>query len=339
MNNFKTSLSGAGVVTRVTALWAFSEAFLGGILHGFKVPFAGLALSLVAAICMALIAAYDNTKAAVLKATLVVIAVKFVLSPHTPPMAYVAVLVEGLAGELFLLRRRSLHTGAFFLSVFCLLYSAFQHLLILTIVFGKDFWNALDIFLNGITKSFISRSQHYSLYLVLFYVGCYFVAGIAGGIFCNRLMRKIQSGKKPQIIEEFANAAWSPAVTNVEENKGKKISFRYMLAILLLVLLAASYTPLFNGTVLKSKTGEVILRGLLIMLAWNFLLSPLLISAIGNWVSKYKSRRGERLGEIIALLPGIKTIVQFSWQKAGSTKRYRRLQQFLSNTVMLIVYG
>lgn len=339
MNNYKTSLPATGVVTRVTALWAFSEAFLGGILHGFKVPFAGLALSLVAAICMALIAVYDSTKAALLKATLVVIAVKFVLSPQTPPMAYVAVLVEGLAGEMFLLRRRSLHAGAFFLSVFCLLYSAFQHLLILTIVFGKDFWNALDIFLNGITKSFISKSQHYSLYLVLFYVGCYFVAGIAGGVFCNRLIRKIQSGKKPPIIEEFANTALNQPAAGNATGKNKKVSLRYILAGLLLLLLVASYTPLFSGTVLKSKTGEVILRGLLIMLAWNFLLSPLLIAAIGNWVNAYKNRRGEKLREIIALLPGIKTIVQFSWQKTANTSRYRRLQQFLSNTVMLIVYG
>jgi hypothetical protein len=85
-------LFNSGIIIRITALWAFSEAFLGGILHGFKIPFAGLALSLVAAICMSLLAVHDNKRGVILKATLVVIAVKFILSPHTPPMAYVAVM-------------------------------------------------------------------------------------------------------------------------------------------------------------------------------------------------------------------------------------------------------
>ncbi len=338
MSNLNNTVLKAGVVTRVTALWAFSEAFLGGILHGFKIPFAGLALALMAAICMALIAANDNAKGVILKATLVVLAVKFVLSPHTPPMAYVAVLIEGLAGELFLMRRKSLRTGAFLLTLFCQLYSAFQHLLILTIVFGKGFWAALDIFLNGITKTFIKQSQQYSLYLVLFYIGCYFITGVAGGIFCSRLIKKIQSGNIPPIVNEFAKADTIPvAETTVAKKKG--ISFKYIVAGILLLLLVASYTPLFNGTVLKTKVGEIILRGLLIMLVWNFLLSPLLIKLIGKWVDKYKAAKGTALQQVLALLPGIKNMVQFSWQKANETNRFKKVQHFLSNTAMLIIYG
>ncbi len=338
MSNLNNTVFKAGVVTRITALWAFSEAFLGGILHGFKIPFAGLALALMAAICMALIAANDNAKGVILKATLVVLAVKFVLSPHTPPMAYVAVLIEGLAGELFLMRRKSLRTGAFLLTLFCQLYSAFQHLLILTIVFGKGFWAALDIFLNGITKTFIKQSQQYSLYLVLFYIGCYFITGVAGGIFCSRLIKKIQSGNIPPIVNEFAKADTIPvAETTVAKNKG--ISFKYIVAGILLLLLVASYTPLFNGTVLKTKVGEIMLRGLLIMLVWNFLLSPLLIKLIGKWVDKYKAVKGTALQQVLALLPGIKNMVQFSWQKANETNRFKKVQHFLSNTAMLIIYG
>jgi hypothetical protein len=339
LSNLSNTVFKAGVVTRVTALWAFSEAFLGGILHGFKVPFAGLALSLMAAICMALIAANDKGKGVILKATLVVLAVKFVLSPHTPPMAYVAVLIEGLAGELFLMRRKSLRTGAFLLSMFCLLYSAFQHLLILTIVFGKGFWNALDIFLNGITKTFIKQSQQYSLYLVSFYIGCYFITGLFGGIFCSRLIKKIQSGKVPPIVNEFAVAEKITDSKVTAGSKKKGITAKYFIAGLLLLLLIASYTPLFNGTVLKTKVGQVIIRGTLIMLVWNFLLSPLLIKLIGKWVQKYKAAKETSLQQVLLLLPGIKNMVQFSWQKANEAGRYKKIQQFLSNTAMLIIYG
>lgn len=339
MSNLNKTDFKAGVVTRVTALWAFSEAFLGGILHGFKVPFAGLALSLMAAICMALIAANDTGKAVILKATLVVLAVKFVLSPHTPPMAYVAVFIEGLAGELFLMCRKSLRTGAFLLTMFCLLYSAFQHLLILTVVFGKGFWAALNIFLNGITKTFIKQSQQYSLYLVLFYIGCYFIAGLFGGIFCSRLIKNIKTGNRPAIADEYANTAFATQGVTTAVAKKKKLPLKYFIAVLLLVLLALSYTPLFKGTVLQSKVGQVIIRGTLIMLVWNFLLSPLLIKLIGRWVEKYKNKKGTPLQQVLLLLPAIKNMVQFSWQKSAQVNRFKKMPQFLSNTAMLIIYG
>jgi hypothetical protein len=151
-------LFNTGIVYRIAGLWAFSEAFMGGILHGFKIPFAGLFLSLIAAICMSLIAVSDKNKGLILKVTLAVIAVKFMLSPHTPPMAYVAVLIQGVVGELFFLSRRAIKPAAFLLTMFCLLYSAFQHLFVLTVIFGKNFWAALDVFLNGITKTFIKRN-------------------------------------------------------------------------------------------------------------------------------------------------------------------------------------
>ena len=85
---------------RITALWAFSEAFLGGLLHGFHVPFTGLVLSSFAAVCIASLTINDYAKGKILKATLLVIIVKAILSPHTPPTAYFAVFLQGFFGEL-----------------------------------------------------------------------------------------------------------------------------------------------------------------------------------------------------------------------------------------------
>jgi len=183
MNLINKEFYKTNVTLRITALWAFSEAFMGGILHGLQIPFAGLALSFVASVCITLIALGNNKKGEILKATLLVIAVKFILSPHTPPMAYIAVLIQGAVGELLFLNRKAVKPAAFILTLFSLVYSAFQHLLILTIVFGKAFWQAIDIFLNKITQSFLKDAVHYSLYIIVFYVGCYLVAGIAGGLF------------------------------------------------------------------------------------------------------------------------------------------------------------
>ena len=124
----------SNITLRLTALWAFSEAFLGGILHGFKMPFAGLFLAFFASLCITLLAVSNKKTGIIINATLAVIAVKFILSPQTPPMAYFAVLVQGLAGELFFIRRKNYKAAAFGLTLFSLVYSALQQLITLLLV-------------------------------------------------------------------------------------------------------------------------------------------------------------------------------------------------------------
>lgn len=336
-------LFNSGITIRITALWAFSEAFLGGLLHGFKIPFAGLALSLIASLCMSLIAVSGEKRGGIIRATLVVIAIKFILSPHTPPMAYAAVLIEGIAGELFFLQRRYMRTASFFLTLFCLMYSAFQRLLVLTIVLGKEFWTALDNFLNGITKTFIKQPQQYSLYLVLFYIGCYFIAGIFGGILNSRIIKRIQSGVQPQLLNEV-NKKYPDGLKNInfeeiKSQKRKKLNWQYIVAAILLVILVLSYTPLLDKTILKTKVIEIILRSTIIVFVWTFLLSPLLIRWVSKWVERYKSSSGSVLQEVLSLLPDIKKIVQLSWQMAAGKNKLKRFSDFISNTMLLVVYG
>jgi hypothetical protein len=334
-------LFNTGIVYRIAGLWAFSEAFMGGILHGFKIPFAGLLLSLIAAISMSLIAVNDKEKGTILKITLTVIAVKFMLSPHTPPMAYVAVLMQGFVGELFFLSRRSIKPAAFLLTMFCLLYSAFQHLFVLTIIFGKDFWTALDVFLNGITKTFIKQPQHYSFYLVVFYIGCYFTAGILGGILNWRIITTIQRGEEPAIVNKL-KLQFSGELTEVMPQKRKvkgPYKLLFILPIFVLLALILSYTPLLGKTVFSTKAGQILLRGVLVILVWVFLISPLLVKLIQKWVAKYQQYKGGMLQELLSLFPDIKKLVFISWRLAGEAGKLKRLPVFLANTMYLIVYG
>ena len=280
------------VTLRITTLWAFSEAFMGGILHGLQIPFAGLVLSFVASVCITLIAVGNTKKGEILKATLLVITVKFILSPHTPPMAYVAVLIQGAVGELLFLNRRALKPAAFVLTLFSLLYSAFQHLLILTIIFGKGFWQAIDIFLNKITQSFVKTAVHYSLYLVLFYVGCYLLAGILGALLNIKIIKAVQSGNKTNALLQQLNnlpALNEPAFTNEKSKKGKK-SVAFIFGSLMLLMLIFSYLPFFSNGFTKSQLPQLILRGVIIILVWTYFITPLLRMQIQKWVTKYKEK-------------------------------------------------
>lgn len=328
------------VTLRITALWAFSEAFMGGILHGLKIPFAGLVLAFVASVCITLIALGNNKKGEILKATLLVIVVKFILSPHTPPMAYVAVLIQGVIGELLFLNRRALKPAAFILTLFSLLYSAFQHLLILTIIFGKGFWNAIDVFLNKITQTFIKDSVQYSLYIVFFYVGCYLIAGIAGGLLNVKIINSVQLGNKTNTLLQQVNSLPiqnGDIFTNKKTVKRKK-SFALFFGGLMLLLLIFSYIPFFNIGYVKYQIPQLIIRGIIIILVWNYFITPLLRLQIQKWVTKYKEKNGNALQQVIALLPGIKVILQQSWQLSQQQTKWLRFKNFINNTVLLIVH-
>ena len=57
---------------RLIALWALSEAMLGGIIHGLRIPVSGLIVGSCAVICICLIAWYVPKKGSILKATIIV---------------------------------------------------------------------------------------------------------------------------------------------------------------------------------------------------------------------------------------------------------------------------
>ena len=76
------------IIKRLTTLWAFSEAALGGLLHGLKVPMRGIFVGGSASVLISLISFFSNRKGTVLKSTLLVIIVKGIVSPHSPLTAY-----------------------------------------------------------------------------------------------------------------------------------------------------------------------------------------------------------------------------------------------------------
>jgi hypothetical protein len=328
------------VTLRITALWAFSEAFMGGILHGLKIPFAGLALAFVASVCITLIALGYNKKGEILKATALVIAVKFILSPHTPPMAYLAVLIQGTVGELLFLNKRVLKPAAFILTLFSLLYSAFQHLLVLTIIFGKGFWQAIDIFLNKITQSFFKNAVHYSLYMVIFYLACYFIAGIAGGLLNIKIIKNVQSGNQTNnLVQQLNNLPQAGKVIFVTKKSAKRKKWLMIIfGGLMLLLLISSYLPFFNAGLSKLKITALITRGIIIILVWNYFITPLLRLQIQKWLTQYKQKNTNTLKQVIALLPGVKIILQQSWQLSQQPKKWGHFKNFINNSILLIVY-
>jgi hypothetical protein len=116
-----------GAVFRITALWAFSECALGGVMHALKIPFTGIIVGGFSVLSIGMLAHVSGrSAAAILRATLLVVLVKAVVSPHSPPTAYLAVGFQGLAGALILSRVRPFALAAYLFGFLAILESALQ---------------------------------------------------------------------------------------------------------------------------------------------------------------------------------------------------------------------
>ena len=137
----------------LTALWALTEAALGGVLHAFRIPLTGLFINSSAVLFMVLIATSTDKKGAILKATLIVMIIKGMVSPHSPLTAYIAVGFQGLMGELLLRSKKYLTIASVALGTITLFQSAIQKIVVLTVVYGNNLWETIDVFLNFILVS------------------------------------------------------------------------------------------------------------------------------------------------------------------------------------------
>ena len=117
-------------IDRLTALWALSEAALGGVLHAFHVPLTGLFINSSAVLIMVLIASASDKKGTILRATIIVLIIKGMVSPHTPLNAYIAVSFQGILGEFLLRFRKYMVISAVLLGMVTLFQSAIQKLLV-----------------------------------------------------------------------------------------------------------------------------------------------------------------------------------------------------------------
>ena len=123
---------------RLIALWVLCEAVLGGMMHAVKIPFAGIVVSSAAVICISLIAYYVPVKGAILKATIIVAIFKLMLSPHTPPTAYVAVFFQGLMGQILFFNLRFFRLSCILLAVLALVESPIQRIIVVTVLYGDN---------------------------------------------------------------------------------------------------------------------------------------------------------------------------------------------------------
>jgi hypothetical protein len=331
-------------VERVTALWALSEAALGGALHAFKIPFTGLFIGGSAVLFITLIFFLSEKRGAILKATILVMIVKALVSPHSPINAYISVAFQGICGEILFALIKNRKLAALLLGILSLLQSAFQKIFVVTLVFGKSIWEAIDLFGDFVIHQVFALPQNdemisVSIILISAYIGLHLIGGVFFGIWASRLAG--------QVTTEIQNSSEIYRLPINEKNVPhlpvksarriwKKISLILIFSILLFILI---YSYLHPGY--EKNTGYnvmiMIIRSIVIMLIWIHLIGPFLLRKLRHYLNDKEMKYKAEVENILAILPLLRVSVRKSWQISVKYPRMIRLYFFMRTLIIYIL--
>jgi len=265
---------------RLTALWALSEAALGGVLHIFRLPFTGLIVGSVAVVLISMIAYYsENPFKAIVKALMTVLIIKAMVSPHSPIPAYLAVGFQGLVGALLFSFLPSFRIAALILGVVALLESALQKLITLTLIFGKPLWDSIDVFIKYVLKAIsideevITTSGSY--WLVGAYLTLYCIVGFIAGYLAGVFPTKVKDASNNLEPVDFKLDYYENNLNkSVKKPFWKRKKWRLFAGIILLMTLVHFFMPIENKS---SQVFYYLLRVVAVLSIWYLILAPIVL--------------------------------------------------------------
>ncbi len=320
-----TVRNNTSAIQRLTALWALCESGLGGWMHALKIPLTGFFVGGFAVVIIGLLAHYTrNNVRQMLQATLLVILVKAAVSPQSGIPAYVAVAFQGLIGALMYRAIPNYTIASVLFAIIAMLESAFQMLLMMTIVFGKSLWEAVDKFFQNLLSSFhLPADTSYSFWIIAIYGSIYTLWGLAIGIWIARLPKRIEAVGKLQLVAEDAQLATG----------GKKKSPARKLVFLLSTLVFIAVVFAFSGSM--SKAMYAVLRTLAVLLLIFGIVAPFMKWAMQRWINSSRSKHGEQLQPILDMMPQMRSYIRPAYQLA--TVQYKGFRKYTGFLFILIV--
>ena len=311
-------------IQRLTALWAFAESGLGGVLHAFQIPFTGLVIGGFAVIIITLIAKFsDHQYQKIIKSFLIVLIVKAMVSPHTPFPAYLAISFQALLGYCLFSLFKINFLSIFLLSILSMMESAIQKLLILTFFFGQSLWKAADGLVDFITKQFGLHQVDGSYWLIVLYLLIYFAGGIVIAWLTFKTIRQFSfTHELPEInLLELNDTA--------EKKKNGKIKIWAGIILMLIIsFLLFFFSPeSSSGWMAVLKT---IIWTISAILIWYMILAPLLTRLIIKLLKQKESRYRKEVTETLSVLPSIKKLSILAWQQSRKYHGLKRITFFLS---------
>ncbi len=327
-------------VERLTALWALNEAGLGGLIHAMRVPFTGIVVGSMAVVLITLIAYFaEHRMRALLRATVIVLLVKAAASPHTPLPAYAAVGFQGVVGALLFGAMSSVRAGGMLLGLLALWQGAVQKLLVMTILYGKPLWEAVDSVGHWILDKMGHGPGDLSptgWFLVL-YLGYYTIAGLLTGWLAGAIPGEIARAlKAPRPSPE------PPAELPVEpmgvagKRWWRRTPFKTGLVLTALLGALMLLQPEREGW---AKGVQVLARATVVLAAWMLVVRPLGLALFRRFRRREQGVYGGEVAQALAQFPALRQAAAVAWRRSQAVGGYRRGKVFLVELVVQALAG
>jgi len=326
---------------RITVLWALSESALGGVLHAINIPFAGLFIGSGAVIFISLLIYYSEDRRTVFRSVMVVLLIKVGVSPHSPPLSYFAVALQGAVGYLMVLPGRMFRVTVFLFGITVLFLSSVQKILLLTIIYGKNLWASIDQLGFFITEKipYVSSMGKTSLWLIGGYALLHVLAGAAAGYFAGTLPARVEQSSTPVLIHAAEPVPEFP----VKKNKGKRKGnwFRRPSTLLVAALAAVItgltyiYPDFFENAALRALV--MIIRSVLIMGLWIFVISPMVTRGYQKFFQNRKGKYAGEVDRVLADFPRLRAVVAGNWKCTAGLTLHLRIKRALASILVHIL--
>lgn len=331
-------------IYRITAIWAFSEAALGGVLHALRFPFTGLFIGSASVLFISLIGINSQSYSQILRATLIVVIVKALVAPVSPLAAYFAVSLQGVLGYLLFTIMGKTKITMVLLGLFSLLLSALQKIILTTILFGMLFWEAIDSFALTVTSQLPLlkeiKSYSASLIIIISYSVLHIIAGIYAGLIAAKSDKWLSETSDLEILKEIDSTREGEFFPTMNSNKKKVWWKRKSGIIIFLFLVIMILFSIFFPTTSSIQTLDIlfiIIRSIIITYVWFVFISPILVRYFQKYVKKKESENVNEVMRITRLFPHFKSIVTFAWKKSENMKGLLRIKSFISDSFLLLL--
>lgn len=328
---------------KITALWALNEAALGGLLHLLNIPFTGMIVGGVASVLISLLAFLSDKKGNIVKATIIVIVIKAVVSPYTPIAAFIAVLIQGILGEVLFSTKKFFTFSAVSLAILASLYSAMQKLFLLTILFGITLWNSIDIFFNYILKqfNFLGDDISFSSYLIALYLILHLIFGVLFGIVAARIPKVLNDLMDSSLIipsEKLKNVKSESTLPTKKKRKLwiQKFSGRMVFLLLIATFLISYFFSEKNGGNAWSILITIV-RATGITLFWFFFLGPIALKYFKKFIAANQNKYTVEIESILHTLPYYKAIIKECYAHSTNYSGIARIKRFIKLTTINIL--
>jgi len=305
-------------------------------MFALKIPLTGFFVGGFAIVLIALIAYYsDRSYRQVIQATILVMLVKALVSPHAPLPAYIAVAFQGFAGALLFRTVRNFRLAAILLGVLGMAESALQKLILLTLLFGKSLWEALDEFFRSIVKDFsLPAHLSFSMLVITVYLGIYIVWGFIIGWWTGKLPQQIAT-QWTTVTDRYHKLP--DTIAAVAAPRRKKMSRYWLLPALLVFIIAMVLMD--SHAQGWQKAWYVLVRSIAATLLLFGLVQPLAKWLIQRWLQRQNNERHAAARKIAGSLPELRTYIKPAWQMAAGSKGFGRLRAFVFNLIVLTLYA